>query len=104
MKIVKYVINSNEVPLLFNSRIMHSEAIDKGISAGFAIIDFDVTIDTFKVKCYGGSESLQVGSQEKDCAIIQNYLNKLLCTKTFDSIVGCDYFEYLINSISNNIK
>lgn len=93
MKIVKYVIKSDGIPLLFNARIMHSEAIDKGVSAGFAIIDYDVTIDTFKVKCYGGSESLQISSHEKDCAIIQNYLNKLLCTKTFESLVGCNYFK-----------
>ena len=104
MKIVKYVIKSDGIPLLFNQSIIHSAAIDEGVSAGFAIIDYDVTIDKFKVKCYGGSESLQVGSHEGDCAIIQNYLNKLLCTKTFDSIVGCDYFEFKKNSISNKVK
>jgi hypothetical protein len=93
MKIVKYVIKSDGVPILFNPKILHSEAIDKAVSAGFAIIDYDVIIDTFKVKCYGGSESLQVGSHEEDCTIIQNYLNKFLCTKTFESLVGCNYFK-----------
>jgi hypothetical protein len=53
MKIVKYVIKSDGVPILFNPKILHSEAIDKAVSAGFAIIDYDVIIDTFKVKCYG---------------------------------------------------
>ncbi|WP_310594485.1 hypothetical protein [Flavobacterium sp.] len=78
MKIMKYVIKSDGVLLLFSSKIMHSEAIDKGISAGFAIIDYDVTINQFKVKCYGGSDSLQVSSREEDCSIVQNCLNELL--------------------------
>lgn len=86
MKIVKYVIKSNGVPLLFSQSIIHSAAIDKGVSAGFAIINYDLTIDQFKVKCYGGSETLQIWSHEGDCTIIQNYLNGLLYTITFDSI------------------
>ena len=97
MKIVKYIIKSDGVPLLFNAKIMHSVAIEKCISAGFAIIDYDTALDQFIVKCYGSSESLQVGSREGDCTIIQNHLNKLLFNKTFDSIVGCDYFEFLKN-------
>jgi hypothetical protein len=92
MKIVKYVIQENRVPLLFNPGIMHSEAIDKGISAGFAIIDYDVTIDKFKVKCYGCSDSLQLSSHEVDDTIINNYLNELLGTMTFDSIVAHQRF------------
>jgi hypothetical protein len=92
MKIVKYVIKSNGVPLLFNQSIIHSAAIDEGVSAGFAIIDYDVTIDQFKVKCYGGSETLQIRSHEGDCTIIQNYLNGLLCTITFDSIAAMQIF------------
>ncbi len=92
MKIVKYVIKSDGVPLLFNPKILHSEAIDKAVSAGFAIIDYDVIIDTFKVKCYGGSESLQVSSHEEDCRIIQNYLNTLLCTQSFESIKELQFF------------
>lgn len=87
MKIVKYVINKDGIPLLFNTTIMHSDIINKGISAGFAIIDYDFTINQFKVKCYGGSETLQILSQEGDCRIIQNYLNAL-CTIPFDSIAG----------------
>jgi hypothetical protein len=92
MKIVKYVIKSNGVPLLFNPRMVHSDAINKGISAGFAIIDYDVTEDQFKVKCYGGSTSLQVASKEGDCSIIQNYLNELLCTMPFESIAAMQIF------------
>lgn len=92
MKIVKYVIKRDGVPILFNPKILHSEAIDKAVSAGFAIIDYDVIIDTFKVKCYGGSESLQVGSHEEDCTIIQNYLNEFLLTKTFESILTMQIF------------
>ncbi len=92
MKILKYVIKSDGIPILFNPKILHSEAIDKAVSAGFAIIDHDDIIDTFKVKCYGGSESLQVGSHEEDCTIIQNYLNKFLLTKTFESILAMQIF------------
>jgi hypothetical protein len=92
MKIVKYVIKSDGVPILFNPRILHSEAIDKGISAGFAIVDYEVTIDQFKVKCYGCSDSLQLSSHEGDDTIIKNYLNELLGTMTFDSIVAQQIF------------
>ena len=89
---MKYVIKSDGVPLLFNSKIIHSEAINKGVSAGFAIIDYDVIIDRFKVKCYGSSDSLQLSSRAGDCIIIQNYLNDLLCTLSFDSIIALQIF------------
>lgn len=92
MKIVKYVIKSDGVPLLFNPRVVHSDAISNGVSAGFAIIDYDATEDRFIVKCYGGSESLKVYSRVGDCSIIQNYLNTLLCTLSFESIVAMQIF------------
>lgn len=95
MKILKYVIKCDGAPLLFSQSILHSEVITNGISAGFAIINYDVTIDKFKVKCYGGSESLQLDSREEDYNIIQNYLNKLLSIITFDSVLVCNYFEFL---------
>ena len=95
MKIVKYVIKIDEVPLLFNPRIMHSDAIDKGLSAGFAIISYDVATVQFKVKCFGGSDSLKISSNEGDCTIIQNYLKGLFSTMSFDSIEQCKYFDFL---------
>lgn len=95
MKILKYVIKCDGAPLLFSQSILHSEAISNGVSAGFAIINYDFSIDEFKVKCYGGSESLQLDSHEEDYNIIQNYLNKLLSTITSDSVLECDYFEFL---------
>lgn len=95
MKILKYVIKCDGAPLLFSQSILHSEVITTGISAGFAIINYDVTIDKFKVKCYGASESLQLDSREEDYNIIQNYLNKLLIPITFDSELEYNCLDFL---------
>lgn len=83
MKIVKYVIKDNGIPILFCSKIMHSEVVNRAISAGFAIIHYDFTLDKFIVKCFGSSDSLKINIRKQDCNIIQDYLNNLLCdTKT----------------------
>ena len=79
MRIVKYVINELGLPILFETNIIHSEMISNVVSAGFAVVDYDALTDQFKVKCYGGSESLRVHSERNDCLVIQNYLNSLLC-------------------------
>lgn len=77
MKIVKYIINKSGIPLLFNTEILHIDMMTSVVSAGYAIITYDLLADKFSVKCYGGSESLKVSIDEKDCLIIQDYLNNL---------------------------
>ena len=86
MKIVKYIIKDNGIPILFCPKKVHSDIVNTGVSAGYAIIDYNVTSDEFIVKCFGGSDSLKVSIRHQDCRIIQNYLNDLLCEVKFVSI------------------
>lgn len=99
MKIVKYVISESGIPVLFKTNILHCEMITNALSAGYAIVDYDVLTDRFRVKCYGGSESLKINTDIKDCLIIQNYLNKLLCNSNCDS---CSSFE--LNCLLSEIE
>lgn len=78
MKIVKYVVKNDGVPLLFSPKITHSDVAKNSISAGFAIISYDLVNNKFIVKCYGYSSSLKIGVNETDFKIIQEYLNNLL--------------------------
>jgi hypothetical protein len=86
MKIVKYIIQHNGIPILFCPKIIHSNVVKIGISAGFAIVIYNSELDKFKVRCYGSSESLQLNSNKQDCKIIRMYLNNLLCKMEFDII------------------
>jgi hypothetical protein len=83
MKIVKYIINQSGVPVLFKPDILHSDMITDVASAGYAIINYDLITDKFNVKCYGGSESLNVGTNRKDYLVIEVYLNGLLSDSRF---------------------
>lgn len=94
MKIVKYSIDESGIPVLFKTNFLHADVVIKPVSAGYAIISYDAVTDRFSVKCYGGSESLQINSNRKDCFIIANYLNSMLssfennvqmCSCEFDS-------------------
>lgn len=78
MRIVKYIISDSGIPFLFNTDVNHADVLTSAVSAGYAIISYDKLIDTFSVKCYGGSESLKIKNvDKKDCFIIQDYLNSL---------------------------
>ncbi len=74
------------MPLLFSVEILHATIDAIPVSAGFAIIDYDSTIDQFKVKCFGDSSSLQKEMNAHDCFIIQDYLNNLLCNSDSETI------------------
>ena len=78
MNIVKYIINEIGHPVLFNSSLLHCQIKTNAISAGFAIIYFDISTNKFKVKCFGGSESLNLKNDAADYKIIQTYLNDLI--------------------------
>jgi hypothetical protein len=58
-------------------------------SAGYAIINYDLITDKFSVKCYGGSESLNVATNRKDYLIIEQYLNELLTDSEFEIGSSC---------------
>ncbi len=78
IKILKYVINENKIPILFNKNITHSEILLNVISAGFLIVSFDEIHGAFSVKCFGESSSLAVGVAEEDSDLIEHFLNTQL--------------------------
>lgn len=104
MRIVKYVIGKSGIPILFRTNILHCEVITNALSAGYAIVDYDVSTDQFRVKCYGGSESLKINIDIKDCLIIQNYLNKLLCNSDSFSSSELDGLLSSNRVVKNNNK
>ncbi len=95
MKIVKYVINESGIPILFEKSIVHCEIVSRVISAGFVIIDYDTLTDQFVVKCYGGSESLKVYSDQNDYLIIRDYLNNLFCNSDYEDSLRRSEFNRL---------
>ena len=56
MKIIKYVISYHGIPLLFCSNILHSSVINTAISAGFVIVNYNVELGIFTIKCFGLSD------------------------------------------------
>lgn len=76
VKILKYVVSSQNVPILFNSDVSHSYVANQVSSAGFVIVNYDLEKEFFHVKCYGQSLTLGIGSNINDSVLIQNYLNK----------------------------
>jgi hypothetical protein len=76
MKVLKYVINENQVPIIFTVETSHTAIFSKIVSAGFVFIGYDCLNDFFYVKCYGGSTSLGISSRLIDSDIIDKYLNK----------------------------
>jgi hypothetical protein len=76
MRILKYVINEKEFPIIFNRETLHSDIYTNAIAAGFVIINFDYTRESFFVKCYGESCELHVESRPIDATIIERYLNE----------------------------
>jgi hypothetical protein len=81
LKILKYVINDDNLPILFCKSFSHSAIITNVVSAGYVIIDFDISKQFFLVKVYGASSSLGISSRLKDDEIIEKHLN------------GCTYLE-----------
>ncbi|OYX86372.1 MAG: hypothetical protein B7Y83_01600 [Flavobacteriales bacterium 32-34-25] len=55
LKILKYIINEQKIPIIFSTTITHNEVLSSGLSAGFLILNFDLNYKKFQVKCYGES-------------------------------------------------
>ena len=76
MKLIKYIINDNDVPVLFSNDIIHNEVLLKGKSAGFMIIKYNKEDDKFSASCFGESTSLKIGSNAStDKKIIEDFFN-----------------------------
>lgn len=74
--IFKYIINTNNIPILFGRDILHNSLGQVAKSAGFLIISYDVIRCRFVVKCFGESSTLKIESKPiEDKDIIENFLN-----------------------------
>ena len=80
MNILKYIINEENIPIIFSAKIMHQEIMPNGIAAGFLILNYDVDTNIFIVKCFGESTSLNLKVSNQDELIISNYLNRQFYT------------------------
>jgi isocitrate dehydrogenase len=77
MKIIKYIINDKDIPVLFSTEIVHKEVIQNIKSAGFLSIRYDISKQRFLAKCFGESSSLDLVSNIKvDEKIIESFLNE----------------------------
>lgn len=76
MNILKYIINEEKIPVIFSTKMLHQEILQKGISAGFLILNYDVDANIFVVKCFGESTSMNLKVSSEDENIISEYLNK----------------------------
>jgi hypothetical protein len=73
----KYVITVFGAPVIFDSKILHSELKVDARSAGFVKIWVDPDTQTVKAQCYGESLSLKLESMPKeDVKIIEDFFNK----------------------------
>ncbi len=76
MNILKYIINEDKVPVIFSAKMMHQDILQKGISAGFLILNYDLDANVFVVKCFGESTSMNLKVSAGDEIVISEYLNK----------------------------
>ena len=76
MNILKYIVNEDKIPVIFSAKMTHQDILQNGISAGFLILNYDVDMHLFFVKCFGESTSLNLKMSREDENIISQYLNK----------------------------
>jgi hypothetical protein len=77
VKIIKYIINDNNIPVLFSADLTHNEVLQKVKSAGFMIINYNKEEGQFTATCFGESTSLKVTSHAAtDKKIIEDFFNK----------------------------
>ena len=85
MEMIKYVIDPNNVPLLFSKEKEHIDVQKNVKSAGFLFIRFDHKSKKFKVNCFGESSSLQIKSNPKeDNQVIEEFLNNTIIGKIIE--------------------
>ncbi len=76
MNILKYIINEEKIPVIFSAKLLHQEILQRGISAGFLILNYDIDTNLFGVKCFGESTSMNLRVADQDEQIISDFLNK----------------------------
>lgn len=82
MKILKYIINENKIPIIFSSKILHNTVLQEGQSAGFIILKWCKKSNLFSVKCYGESSTLNIAKAADDETLIEDFLNNHFLTIT----------------------
>lgn len=80
MNILKYIINEEKIPVIFSAKILHQEILQRGVSAGFLILNYDIDANLFVVKCFGESTSMNLKVDDEDERIISEFLNKQFYT------------------------
>jgi hypothetical protein len=80
MKILKYIINKNKIPVIFSAKMTHNEVLQEGLSAGFLILYFKKNDKLFSAKCYGESCSLNLKKSLEDEELIEYFLNNQFLT------------------------
>lgn len=80
MNILKYIINEEKIPVIFSAKLLHQEILQKGVSAGFLILNYDIDANLFVVKCFGESTSMNLRVADQDELIISEFLNKQFYT------------------------
>ena len=80
MNILKYIINEEKIPVIFSAKILHQEILQRGVSAGFLILNYDIDANLFVVKCFGESTSMKLKVDDQDERIISEFLNKQFYT------------------------
>ena len=75
---LKYVIDTANIPVLFSLDIFHNTVRDEVISAGYLLLRYnDVTNSWFVVSCFGESTTLKIKSNPiQDKLLIENYLKQ----------------------------
>jgi hypothetical protein len=80
MKILKYIINTKKIPIIFSSKMVHNEVLQEGHSAGFLILRYNKRDHQFSVKCFGESSSLKIVKAADDENLIEDFLNNQFLT------------------------
>lgn len=75
MNILKYIINEENIPIIYSEKSSHQEILQKGITAGYLILNYEVESNLFFVKCFGQSTTMNLASSDQDEAILTAYLN-----------------------------
>jgi hypothetical protein len=76
MKILKYIINKRNMPIVFSPTILHNEILQEGQSAGYVTLKLNKNNNLFTVKCFGESSTLKIGIADGDEILIEEFLNK----------------------------
>ena len=79
IKILKYVIDTANRPVLFSRKQLHNTVRDEAISAGYLLLRYNHKISTwFVVSCFGESTTLNIKSNPVlDKKLIEQFLKDI---------------------------